>query len=117
MQHGDSDVDFRLDPRILQLPIFVNTTSIDDYYAARGRLLSIFSPSNTTGQIKVTTTAWVRTINVKVLGGLTFDTDARGGTHCVQLSSFVRMTQRGTMQNYIASLGRRVSQGRRRRTQ
>jgi hypothetical protein len=79
MQHGDSDVDFRLDPRILQLPIFVNTTSIDDYYAARGRLLSIFSPSNTTGQIKVTTTAWVRTINVKVLGGLTFDTDARGG--------------------------------------
>ena len=79
MQMGDSDVDFRLDPRILQLPIFVNTTTVDEYYAARGRLLSVFSPSNTTAQLTVTTTAWTRTINVKVLGGMSYDTDASIG--------------------------------------
>jgi hypothetical protein len=79
MQQGDSDVDFRLDPRILQLPLFVNATSIDDYYTARGRLLSIFSPSNVTGRITVTTASFVRTIDVKVLGGMSFDTDAKAG--------------------------------------
>jgi len=79
MQQGDTDVDFRLDPRILQLPIFVNTTSIDDYYTARGRLLSVFTPSNTTGRLTVTTSAWSRTIDVKVLGGLSFDTDPKVG--------------------------------------
>jgi len=79
MQHGDSDVDFRLDPRILQLPIFVATTTPDEYYAARGRLLSIFSPSNSVGTITVTTSTWARSIDVKVLGGLTFDTDAKAG--------------------------------------
>jgi len=79
MQHGDSDIDFRLDPRIMQIPLFVNTTSIDDYYAARGRLLSVFSPSNTTGRITVTTSTWSRTIDVKVLGGMSFDVDPKAG--------------------------------------
>ena len=79
MQQGDSDVDFRLDPRILQLPLFVNTTSIDEYYTARGRLLAVFSPSNVTGRITVTTSAFVRTIDVKVLGGMSFDTDPKVG--------------------------------------
>ena len=79
MQQGDTDVDFRLDPRVLQIPLFVNTTTIDDYYAARGRLLSVFSPSNTVGTITVTTTAWTRSIDVKVLGGLSFDTDPKVG--------------------------------------
>ena len=79
MQQGDTDVDFRLDPRILQIPLFVNTTSIDDYYTARGRLLAVFSPSNTTGRITVTTSTFVRTIDVKVLGGLSFDTDPKVG--------------------------------------
>ena len=79
MQHGDSDVDFRLDPRIIQIPLFVATTSVDDYYTARGRLLSVFSPSNTVGTINVTTTNWSRSINVKVLGGMTFDTDPKIG--------------------------------------
>jgi hypothetical protein len=79
MQQGDSDVDFRLDPRILQLPLFVNATSIDEYYTARGRLLSVFSPSNVTGRITVTTSAFVRTIDVKVLGGMSFDTDPKVG--------------------------------------
>jgi len=79
MQQGDTDVDFRLDPRVLQLPLYVDTTTIDAYYAARGRLLSVFSPSNTVGTITVTTTAWTRSIDVKVLGGLSFDTDPKVG--------------------------------------
>ena len=79
MQQGDSDVDFRLDPRILQVPLFVNTTSVDDYYTARGRLLAVFSPSNLVGTLTVTTSAWSRSISVKVLGGLSFDTDPKVG--------------------------------------
>ena len=79
MQHGDSDVDFRLDPRIMQLPIVAITTSIDDYYTARGRLLSVFSPSNVVGTLTVTTSTWSRSIDVKVLGGMAFDTDPQVG--------------------------------------
>ena len=79
MQHGDSDVDFRLDPRIMQLPIVAITTSIDDYYTARGRLLSVFSPSNVMGTLTVTTSTWSRSIDVKVLGGMAFDTDPQVG--------------------------------------
>ena len=79
MQQGDTDVDFRLDPRILQIPLFVNTTSVDDYYTARGRLLAVFSPSNLVGTLTVTTSTWSRSISVKVLGGLSFDTDPKVG--------------------------------------
>jgi hypothetical protein len=77
MQHGDSDVDFRLDPRIMQIPVFVPTTSIDEQYAARNRLLSIFSPSNVSGVVTVTTDTFTRSINVKTLGGMSFDVDAK----------------------------------------
>ena len=79
MQNGDSDVDFRLDPRIMQVPLFVATTSIDEYYTARGRLLEVFSPTNGGGVVTVTTSAWTRSINVKVLGGMSFDTDPQVG--------------------------------------
>ena len=79
MQQGDSDVDFRLDPRIMQIPLFVATTSVDEYYTARGRLLSIFSPSNVVGTVTVATSTWSRSINVKVLGGMTFDADPKIG--------------------------------------
>jgi hypothetical protein len=78
-QHGDTDVDFRLDPRIMQIPLFVATTTPDEYYAARGRLLSVFSPSNNVGTITVTTSTWARSIDVRVLGGMSFDTDAKVG--------------------------------------
>ena len=79
MQNGDSDVDFRLDPRIMQIPLFVATTSVDEYYVARGRLLEVFSPSNTVGTVTVTTSTWTRSINVRVLGGMSFDTDPKIG--------------------------------------
>lgn len=79
MQQGDSDVDFRLDPRIMQIPVFVPTTSITDYYTARGRLLSVFSPSNVSGVLTVTTDTFTRSILVKTLGGMSFDNDPKIG--------------------------------------
>ena len=63
----------------MQLPIVAITTSIDDYYIARGRLLSVFSPSNVVGTLTVTTSTWSRSIDVKVLGGMAFDTDPQVG--------------------------------------
>ena len=79
MQQGDTDVDFRLDPRILQLPVVAVGMSTDDYYAARGRLLEVFSPTNGGGTLTVTTSTWSRSIDVKVLGGMSFDTDPKVG--------------------------------------
>jgi len=86
LQHGDSDIDFRLDPRILQIPILVKNESASApkarHYSIREALLKIFNP-NSSGVLRViinTVSGGVFTIityqiNVKVLGGLTFDVD------------------------------------------
>lgn len=86
LQHGDSDIDFRLDPRVLQLPLIVQNTStsapIWTHYETRKKLLNIFRPQDA-GVLRVfyraksgmiTFTQEYR-INVVVLGGLTFDVD------------------------------------------
>ena len=86
LQHGDSDIDFRLDPRILQIPILVKNESASApkarHYSIREALLKIFNP-NSSGVLQVTIgttdgttpTVIAYQINVKVLGGLTFDVD------------------------------------------
>lgn len=81
LQHGDSDIDFRLDPRILQIPLVVKNESASPMYNSyqiREALLNIFRPQNA-GVLTVTTSAggtpMVRSIDVRVLGGLTFDVD------------------------------------------
>jgi hypothetical protein len=80
-QDGDSDIDFRLDPRIISLPIVVPTSSIDDHFAYRNKLLDIFKPGNDVGRLGVyfsnEGTEVTRFIDVKVLGGLTMDTDSK----------------------------------------
>lgn len=74
MQHGDTDDDFRLDPRVLQLPLIVSNFSFDEYYQIRQKLLTLFSPSNVPGILTVTLpTGEQRSIMTKVLGGLTLD--------------------------------------------
>lgn len=81
LQHGDSDIDFRLDPRILQIPLVVKNESASpkfNSYDIRERLLSIFRPQDLgflTVQTSNGTLSKYRRINVKVLGGLTFDVD------------------------------------------
>jgi hypothetical protein len=82
LQDGDSDIDFRLDPRVLQLPLMVvNASSASpryQHYEIREKLLQIFRPGDD-AYITVTrtdgTTTKTRRINVKVLGGLAFDVD------------------------------------------
>lgn len=79
LQQGDSDIDFRLDPRVLQLPVYIDATTIDQHYAARQRLLSVFAPSNVIGTLTVSTATFSRSIDCYVLGGLSFDIDAKLG--------------------------------------
>ena len=83
LQQGDSDIDFRLDPRVLQLPIIyaISPSTIQRYehYSARQTLLNLFRPYEQ-GLLRVTTTlssgaSITREIATKVLGGLSFDVD------------------------------------------
>jgi hypothetical protein len=86
LQQGDSDIDFRLDPRVLQLPLVVaNTSSAGKrwyHYQIRERLLEIFQPQYS-GVLQLTVLGlngasavdYERRINVNVLGGLSFDVD------------------------------------------
>ena len=79
-QEGDSDVDFRLDPRVFSLPIVSPASTIEEHLDRRARLLDIFKPGNDTAQFRLSWTSGMvtreRTIDVVVVGGLTMDTDS-----------------------------------------
>ena len=81
LQDGDTDIDFRLDPRILQLPLLVQNTNSTQprwqSYIIRRQLLSIFRPTDSAILSVETIGAALlsRSINVRVLGGLSFDVD------------------------------------------
>ena len=80
-QDGDTDVDFRLDPRVLALPFVAPASDADESFAVRNALLQVFKPGNDTWQIIVTFgVARNRVIDVKSVGGLTMDTDAKDFT-------------------------------------
>jgi hypothetical protein len=80
-QDGDTDVDFRLDPRVLALPFVAPASDADESFALRNALLQVFKPGNDTFQIIVTFgVANNRVIDVKSVGGLTMDTDAKDFT-------------------------------------
>ena len=72
-QQGDFDTDFRLDPRVLSLPLLVMASDLSDHYQKRDAILKIFSPSNSAATLTITAGAFVRSITVVTLGGLTFD--------------------------------------------
>ena len=79
LQHGDSDVDFRLDPRVLQLPLLVQNTSATPRfrsYEIREKILRIFRPQDP-GELQVSrydgSVTVLRNIKTRVLGGLSFD--------------------------------------------
>jgi hypothetical protein len=82
LQDGDSDIDFRLEPRVLQIPLMVVNTSATapkfQHYEIREKLLQIFRPGDN-AFITVTrsdgVTTKTRRINVRVLGGMSFDVD------------------------------------------
>jgi len=78
-QEGDSDIDFRLDPRIVSLPIVVPVSSIDDHFIYRNALLDIFKPGNDMARLEVNylNGSYVRYLDVKILSSLTMDTDSK----------------------------------------
>jgi Phage tail protein len=89
LQHGDSDIDFRLEPRLGMLKLLARASSASAHWDVRATLLRIFRPSNTA--IKL---LWgldngaQRQIDVHYAGDLTFPSDARLGfnqTAVVQL--------------------------------
>ncbi len=80
-QEGDTDIDFRLDPRIMSLPIVVPASSIDEHFIYRDKLLNIFKPGNDTSRLEVYfsdgSIQYIRYIDVKILSSLTLDTDSK----------------------------------------
>jgi hypothetical protein len=77
-QNGDTDVDFRLDPRIINLPFVAIASTVTESFDVREKLLQVFTPGNDIAQFSF---GWrdneFRKINVTVAGGLTMDTDAK----------------------------------------
>lgn len=81
LQQGDSDVDFRLDPRILQLPLIVEASTIGAGYSAREALTKIFTPANGVGTLRITNDDFDRSIDCVTLGGMDFNADSAMGWH------------------------------------
>jgi hypothetical protein len=81
LQQGDTDVGYRLDPRIVQLPLLVEAMTMDAGYTARKALLKIFTPANGAGILRVTTDLYDRAILVVPMGGLDFNQDPQSGYH------------------------------------
>jgi hypothetical protein len=79
-QDGDSDIDFRLDPRVLSLPIVVPASNIAEHLDLRERLLQVFKPGNDIARLRLSWIVKTRSIGVKVVGGLTMDTDGKDFT-------------------------------------
>jgi len=79
-QHGDTTLDFRLDPRIIQIPLLVECDTLQQQYDMRNYLLSIFKPSNVNGRLVVTyPDGRERAITTRVLGGLDFNMETSAG--------------------------------------
>lgn len=109
LQHGDSDIDFRLEPRMGMLKLLARASSASDHWDIRTTLLEIFRPSNTA--IKL---LWgldngdQRQIDVHYAGDLTFSSDARMGfnqTAVVQLRAADPTFYDPTLQAVIYGVG------------
>lgn len=53
LQHGDSDRDFRLDPRVINLILQAHPDETHDYHAIRALLNRLFTPSNVTLTLRI----------------------------------------------------------------
>ncbi len=80
MQHGVSDVGYRLQPRILQLVMFIDEDDEDAYWGRRNAILDIFKPSDTVLQLQTVHGAGVvRQLDCHYSGGLELGSDGRMG--------------------------------------
>ena len=81
-QDGDTDIDFRLNPRIINLPIVIPGINYEEMSSNRENLIQMFKPGNDTATLKQTIgeneVEWMqikRSIDVKVTGA-TMDTNS-----------------------------------------
>ena len=81
LQQGDTDVGYRLNPRVIQLPLLVEAMTMDAGYTARKGLVKIFTPANGAGILRVTTDLYDRAILVVPMGGLDYNQDPKQGYH------------------------------------
>ena len=80
VQNGDTTLDFRLDPRIIQIPLLVECETLQEQYDQRNYLLQLFKPSNVDGQlIVIYPDGRQRYITTRVLGGLDFNMETSAG--------------------------------------
>lgn len=71
LQHGDTQLDFRLDPRIITLAWAVHTSSLSELTQILDKFHQIFTPSNILGTLKITRDdGTVRAIDCYYIGGL-----------------------------------------------
>ena len=77
-QHGDTDLDFRLEPRIINVVCGVFGGDIPGYWATRRTLQQLLRPSRVPLSLRYTLpTGDVRQIDVVYAGGLTWSSDDR----------------------------------------
>ena len=82
MQHGATDIGFRLDPRKLLVNLVALATQKQDTWPRRDLLLNIFKPGDTPLTLRVTRDDLTqRQIDCFVNGGLAFDSSTRKGYH------------------------------------
>ena len=83
-QQGDTYVGFRLDPRIIQLPLVVEATSPEDSFSKRAKLASLFRMTDDAVKIRMSWTdasgTYDRAITGRVFGQLSLDTDSKYNT-------------------------------------
>lgn len=83
-QQGDSYIGLRLDPRIITLPLVIVATSPEDSFSKRAKMASLFRMSDDVVTVRMSWTdstgTYDRRIQGRVLGQLSFDTDAQYDT-------------------------------------
>jgi len=73
-QEGDSDIDYRLNPRVINLPIVIPGSSYEQFASNRENLIQMFKPGNDTATLRQTLNEGdpfneiKRSIDVKVAG-------------------------------------------------
>jgi hypothetical protein len=80
LQNGETPIDFRFLPRVINLNLFVQADNYVDLLQARQKLGTIFGVSNTEGTLTITysstvgatTTTYSRSLDVLVRGGLEY---------------------------------------------
>jgi hypothetical protein len=80
-QNGDTDIDYRLNPRVINLPIVVPGSQYDEMMNNREKLMQMFKPGNDTiilehvlNETSAPAFQTRRRIELKIAGGLQMDT-------------------------------------------